>query len=166
MAQIDVDNTLPMPAAIDTAKFWVSGGGMVVEMHAKDKSVVESTYKQLKKEANGAYQVYTRNNLPKHLHYGKKDDAFKRVGDILLLTDAPKVFHFGTRKPSPGTHGYDPTVVKDMHATFYAWGPAFRNGKKLPSFQNIHVYPIVTEILQLPYKHKIDGVKKIAKDIL
>ncbi|GHA59491.1 alkaline phosphatase family protein [Pontibacter akesuensis] len=168
MTQIDTDSTLPMPAAIDTANYWVSGGGMVVELHAKEQSkrAIKRSYKQLKQEANGAYHVYTRNNLPRHLHYGRKDDAFRRVGDILLLTDAPKVFHFGTRTPSPGTHGYDPVAVKDMHATFYAWGPAFKEGLKIPAFQNIHVYPVVTELLGLPYKHKIDGNKSVAEQVL
>ncbi|ARS35029.1 ectonucleotide pyrophosphatase/phosphodiesterase [Pontibacter actiniarum] len=166
MTQVDQENTLPLPAAIDTAKFRVSGPGMIVELHAKDKSAIKSTYKKLKKEANGAYEVYTKHNLPKHLHYGTKDDAFNRVGDILLLTKAPKIFHFSGRKPAPGMHGYDPAAVKDMHATFYAWGPAFKPGVKIPSFQNIHVYPVVTEILDLPYSHTINGDGSIAKSIL
>ena len=166
MTQIDTENTLPMPAAIDTAKFMVSGGGMVVELHAKDKRAIKSTYKQLKEEANGAYQVYTKKNLPAHLHYGTKADKYNRVGDILLLTEAPKIFHFSSRKPSPGTHGYDPTVVQDMHTVFYAWGPAFRKGQKIGSFQNVQVYPLITEILGLKYRHKIDGNKKLVKELL
>ncbi|MFD2999222.1 ectonucleotide pyrophosphatase/phosphodiesterase [Pontibacter toksunensis] len=165
MTQIDTENTLPLPAAVDTAKFLVSGGGMVVELHAKDKSVIKSTYKKLKKEANG-YDVYLRSDMPTRLHYGAKDDAFKRVGDILLLSKAPKVFHFSKRKPSPGAHGYDPARVKDMHATFYAWGPAFKKETKIQTFQNVHVYPVVTEILGLRYNHKIDGEMKLAKEVL
>ncbi|PRY11978.1 putative AlkP superfamily pyrophosphatase or phosphodiesterase [Pontibacter ummariensis] len=166
MTQIDQENTLPMPAAIDTADFIVSGGGMVVELHAKDKKAIKRTYRRLKKEAKGTYQVYTKENLPAHLHYGKEDDKYQRVGDILLLTTAPKVFHFYDRKPAPGTHGYDPDAVKDMHATFYAWGPAFKEGLKVPSFKNIQVYPIVAEILGLEYTHQIDGDKSVAEQVL
>ncbi|OKL41571.1 alkaline phosphatase family protein [Pontibacter flavimaris] len=166
MVQIDQENTLPLPTAVDTAKFMVSGGGMVVELHAKDKSAIKPTYKKLKKEAGGAYKVYTKKKLPKHLHYGKKDDKYNRVGDILLLTDAPKVFHFSSRKPSPGTHGYDPTTVKDMHAVFYAWGPDFKQGIKTAAFSNVQVYAIVARLLGLEYSHKIDGDAKIAKEVL
>ncbi|WP_242928941.1 ectonucleotide pyrophosphatase/phosphodiesterase [Pontibacter vulgaris] len=166
MIKINQENTLPLPAAVDTAKFLVSGGGMVVELHAKDKTAIKSTYKKLKAEADGKYKVYTRNNLPRRLHYGTKDDTYKRVGDILLLTDAPKVFHFSSRKPSPGAHGYDPDKVKEMHATFYAWGPAFKAGQKISSFKNIHVYPLVAELLGLEYTHKIDGKKKLSKKVL
>lgn len=165
MLRIDTENTLPMPAAVDTAKFVVSGGGMVVELHAKNKSAIRSTYKQLKKEAND-YQVYMKSNMPKHLHYGRKDDRYGRIGDIILLTDAPKVFHFSSRKPAPGTHGYDATKVKEMHATFYAWGPAFKKGLTIPAFENVDVYPVIAEILGLKYSHKIDGGKKLAEKIL
>lgn len=165
MLHVDTENTLPMPAAIDTAKFMVSGGGMVVELHAKDKSAVKSTYRKLKKEAKD-YAVYRRTNMPKHLHYGAKDDRYGRIGDILLLSDAPKVFHFSPRKTSPGQHGYDATKVKEMHATFYAWGPAFRKGVKISSFDNVDVYPLIAEILGLKYSHKIDGKDKLVKEAL
>lgn len=168
MTQIDTENTLDLPTVVDTAKFMVSGGGMVVELHAKnkkDKKTIKSTYKQLKKQAEN-YSVYTRNSLPNYLHYGAKDDVYNRVGDILLLSDWPKVFHFSSRSPSPGTHGFDPYKVKDMHATFYAWGPAFKQGEEIPSFKNVHVYPLVTEILGLPYNHKIDGDMTLVKEVL
>ncbi|RIJ41718.1 alkaline phosphatase family protein [Pontibacter oryzae] len=166
MANIDQQNYLPMPAAIDTAKFMVSGDGMIVELHAKDKNAIKPTYRKLKKEADGKYKVYTRKNMPRRLHYGKKDDDYKRVGDILLLTDAPTVFNFSKRKPAPGNHGFDPDVVKDMHTTFYAWGPAFKEGMEVASFKNIQVYAIVAKILGLKYTHKIDGNNHVAKQIL
>ncbi len=165
MTEIDRDNTLPLPAAVDTAKFIVSGGEMVVELHAKNKRDIRPTYRKLKKEADG-YQVYRKRNMPRHLHYGAKEDAYKRLGDIFLLTDAPVVFNFTTRKPAPATHGFDPCAVKDMHATFYAWGPAFKQGVRIPSFRNTEVYPLVAALLGLPYNHKIDGTKKLVKEVL
>ncbi|SIQ96220.1 alkaline phosphatase family protein [Pontibacter lucknowensis] len=165
MLAVDTQNTLPMPAAIDTAKFMVSGGGMVVELHAKDKKAVKPTYRKLKKEAK-EYQVYKKSNMPKHLHYGAKHDKYGRVGDILLLSDAPKVFHFSSRPPSPGQHGYDATQVKEMHATFYAWGPAFKQGVKVDTFENVDVYPLIAEILGLPYQHKIDGSRHLVEKVL
>ncbi|PVY42501.1 alkaline phosphatase family protein [Pontibacter virosus] len=165
MLKVDTENTLPMPAAIDTAKFMVSGGGMVVELHAKDKKAVKPTYRKLKKEAKD-YQVYRKNKMPKHLHYGAKDDKYSRVGDILLLSDAPKVFHFSSRPPSPGQHGYDATQVKEMHTVFYAWGPAFKQGVKVETFENVDVYPLIAEILGLPYTFKIDGSRHLIEKVL
>jgi predicted AlkP superfamily pyrophosphatase or phosphodiesterase len=163
MTEIDTENFYSLPAAIDTSQFIVSGGGMVVELHAKDKRFIKDTYKKLVEEANGKYAVYLKKNIPKHLRYGTKDDRYNRVGDILLLTDAPTLFHFSDTKPSPGNHGYDPCKFKDMHAVFYAWGPAFKAGTKIPSFNNVNVYPLITDILGLEYHHEIDGSKKWVK---
>lgn len=53
-----------------------------------------------------------------------------------------------------------------MHASFYAWGPAFKNNLNIPSFKNVDVYPVVTTILGLRINDKIDGTNKVAKEIL
>lgn len=165
MTHIDQENTMPLPAAVDKDKIVVSGGDVLLDLHVKDKKEIKATYKALRKEAAG-YQVYLKHNMPKHLHYGKKNDRFKRLGDIILLAEAPAVFHFTQNRPNPGTHGYDPAAVKEMHAAFYAWGPSFESGKKVPSFENVHVYPIIAELLQLEYTHRIDGKGKVAEEVL
>ena len=100
------------------------------------------------------------------MHYSAKDDVKNRIGDIVLVTEWPKMFNLYGRKPSPGMHGYDPYLVKDMHATFYAWGPHIKEGIEIPAFKNVDVYPIVTEILGLSYTENIDGTKKVATKIL
>jgi hypothetical protein len=53
-----------------------------------------------------------------------------------------------------------------MHAIFYAWGPAFKRNQVVPAFENIHVYPLLAEILGLTISDKIDGDKKVLKSIL
>jgi hypothetical protein len=123
------------------------------------------TYEKLKLEAKN-YKVYLKSDFPKHLHYGASDDKTNRAGDILLVPDWPKVFHFSSRRPNPGAHGYDPYTLKDMHAIFLAWGPAFKNGITVPAFENVNVFPVVTRILGLNFSHKIDGTKKLADTIL
>ena len=69
------------------------------------------------------------------------------------------------RKPGAGHHGF-PNSVKDMHAVFLAWGPAFRKGTTVPTFENIHVYPMVACILGLKTPANIDGDKKVLAGIL
>jgi predicted AlkP superfamily pyrophosphatase or phosphodiesterase len=88
------------------------------------------------------------------------------MGDILLMADPQRVFTARGRKPKTGAHGFDPLVVKDMRTVFYAWGPAFRQGKVIAPFENVDVYPIVAAILGLNYQHTIDGSKKVAEEIL
>ncbi len=55
-----------------------------------------------------------------------------------------------------GVHGYDPTE-KDMHGIFYANGPAFRKGYVAPSVKNIHIYPLMCDILGIDIPTAIDG---------
>lgn len=165
MTKIDKENTIAKPSAIDTAKFFTSGDGVMVHLYAKDPKFIKETYGQLKKEASG-YKVFLTENMPEYLHYSKADDKYNRIGDILLIPDWPRVFNIYNRKPLTATHGYDPTLVKEMLATFYAWGPDFKPHKEIVSFNNVEVYPLITTILGLNYTEKIDGTKKLANEIL
>ncbi|MCK4631087.1 MAG: alkaline phosphatase family protein, partial [Bacteroidales bacterium] len=54
-----------------------------------------------------------------------------------------------------GTHGYD-NSNKDMHAIFYAVGPAFKVGYLHPTFNNIDIYPLIAEIMCLKPAY-VDG---------
>jgi predicted AlkP superfamily pyrophosphatase or phosphodiesterase len=165
MTKIDVDHTLSIPEDVDTSKFIIPRGAELVELYAKNKDDIADTYDKLKKDENG-FTAYLKTNMPAQLHYGEKDDVMDRIGDIILIPNWPQTFNFSKRKPDIGAHGYDPSVVKDMLATFYAWGPAFKDHLQIPAFENVNVYPIITTILGLSYSEKIDGTSKIAKEIL
>ena len=52
------------------------------------------------------------------------------------------------RKGSLGDHGYD-NFNTDMHAIFYATGPAFKKGYLHPTFNNVDLYPLMAAILKL-----------------
>ena len=165
MTKIDVDNTLGMPAAVDTNKYMIPRSFELVELYAKNKDDVQDTYNKLKQDEKN-FTAYMRENMPVKLHYNTSDDVMNRIGDIILVPRWPQVFSFSTRKPNPGAHGFDPSNVKDMLATFYAWGPAFKNNLQIPSFENVNVYPVITKILGLIYTEKIDGTTELADKIL
>jgi predicted AlkP superfamily pyrophosphatase or phosphodiesterase len=163
MTAVDRENPIRTPAAIDTGKYIIASSGTMMDIHAKNKADVLPLYKQLK-EAEDGYVAYLKADMPSHLHYNAKDDKMNRVGDILLLPTWPRVF--SSRKPGIGHHGFDPSAVKDMHATFIAWGPAFKSGVTVPSFENVNVYPLITTILGLTNTDKIDGMISVLKPIL
>ncbi|MFL9481765.1 ectonucleotide pyrophosphatase/phosphodiesterase [Chitinophagaceae bacterium LWZ2-11] len=164
MTKVDTAKAIPMPQAIDTSKFYVPNGDALVHLYAKDKGAIQSTYLALKAEAKD-YDVYLAEEMPERWHYSKKDDKFNRIGDIILVPHLPGYFSFGKRKGSTiGKHGFDPAIV-DMRATFYAWGPAFKTHLKIDGFENIHIYPLVAEILGLTYSD-IDGKAEVLKPIL
>ena len=64
-----------------------------------------------------------------------------------------------------GVHGYDPKASKNMRGIFYAFGPNIKANVTIPAFQNIHIYPLMAEILGLPLP-AIDGNPEVLKSIL
>jgi predicted AlkP superfamily pyrophosphatase or phosphodiesterase len=167
MTAVDNLHPLNIPAVIDTAKFRVTGEDVLVEVYAKDTTAIPSTYQALKKDAQGRYQVYLRTNTPKRWHYNKANDRYNRIGDILLVPNKPYIFVYSSKaKPNPGAHGYAPKQVPDMQATFYAWGPAFKAGKRIKPFKNVDVYPMVAQLLGLNITEPVDGNKGLGKKIL
>jgi len=167
MTDVDNMNPLIMPQSIDTAKFVISGESTLVELYAKNPVDIMPEFLKLKKEQSG-YTAYLKSNMPAYLHYGAGDDWENRIGDILLMPNWPKVFRMGSgnRRINPGNHGFDPYTVKDMGATFYAWGPAFKSHLTIPTFENVNVYPVITNILGLNITGKIDGTNAVADKIL
>jgi predicted AlkP superfamily pyrophosphatase or phosphodiesterase len=92
MMNIDAENGLALPKAVDTAHFLVLPGLSSLHLYARDKKYIKPTYKSLKKEAID-YDVYLGSNTPEKWHYSSKDDRYDRIGDIILIPHPPKVFN-------------------------------------------------------------------------
>lgn len=164
MTESDYKNTLDLPSVIDTSKFVVPNGDALLQIYAKDKKDIKPLYKQLKAEGKD-YDVYLTTKMPKRWHYRAKDNKDGRIGDIILIPRLPKIFNLTGKPTNIGKHGFD-NDMPDMQATFYAWGPAFKEGLTINSFENVHVYPLLAKILGLAYSHKIDGDLKVLAHIL
>jgi predicted AlkP superfamily pyrophosphatase or phosphodiesterase len=128
-----------------------------------DQKEITRVYKALKsKEKN--YKVYTKDNFPKELR------AMHKTRFLDLIVVAEEGYSVGLKEhirfPLPkGMHGYDPNV-KNMHGIFYAWGEKFKKNMTIDSFENIHIYPLMTKILSLKNPDDIDGNMNVLKDIL
>ena len=165
MITVDTANLLPMPSAIDTTKFKVPDGDVLVHLYAYNAKDIQPTYAALKQQAVD-YDVYLANEIPARWHYGASDDLYQRIGDIILVPRAPKSFSFRKHRNSLlGKHGFD-NALPEMQATFYAWGPAFKKQLKIDAFENVHVYPLIAHLLGLDITEKIDGELKVLKPIL
>jgi predicted AlkP superfamily pyrophosphatase or phosphodiesterase len=164
MTDLDTVQTLSIPKTIDTSRFVILNSLALVHMYAKDPADILPAYKELKAAAKD-YDVYLATDLPERWHYSKKEDRYNRIGDIILVAQPPKVFKLGPRSVPAATHGFDPSISV-MHATFYAWGPSFKSNYKIKGFENINIYPLIANILQLKITDPIDGNIKILKPIL
>lgn len=164
MANVDTVTRINIAAMIDTANFILRGGGTSLHLFAKQTADIKPTYEALKKlEKN--FTVYLREDIPAKWHYNKTDDRFNRIGDIFVVPSYPYVLSGYRNRISPGAHGFDP-AMKEMHASFYAWGPQIKKGKTIPSFENVHVYPLVCRLLGLTYTQEIDGDARLIKKVL
>lgn len=165
MTDVDVQHTLPLPTVIDTTQFIIPRSDMLLHLYAKNKSAILPTYEALKAQAKD-YDVYLASQIPERWHYNAANDYFNRVGDILLVPKFPKVFNLTNRKITPGKHGYD-NDMPDMRASFYAWGPIFKQHYTIRGFENVHVFPLIANILGLHYQSDaIDGQFKVLAPIL
>ncbi len=109
-------------------------------------------------------KVWTKDNVPEHYHYGTNN----RIFDLVVEAEAGWGVNLKERSRgySLGTHGYDP-ANKDMHAIFYAMGPAFKSGYTHSSFDNVCLYSLLAEVLKLePVQTdgELDLVRSMLKD--
>jgi len=168
MEQVDTLHGIYPPPAIDTTKFKVTLGETMIHLYARDKSDIQAEYEALKKEAGAqeapGYEVYLASEVPDRWHYSTRDDRYGRIGDIVLVARAPRVFATRGRRINPGAHGFD-NALPEMGATFYAWGPAFRQ-LTIPAFENVNVYPLIAHLLGLTVSGPIDGSPGVLNETL
>lgn len=167
MIKVDGGTPLEIPALLfDKNRFDFYNSQTLLRVYVKNPDEVKKVYKELKAQKTDDYEVYLDKKLPKYLHFATRDDKYNRIGQILLLPKAPKIFLEKGKKTSVGKHGYNPKAVPEMKATFYAWGREFKNNMEIGEFTNINVYPLVAEVLGLKIEQPIDGKLKILGKIL
>lgn len=113
------------------------------------KDVVAKMNKGLEsgKVENGKHlKIYLKEDLPSRLHYADSDRITPIIG---LVEEGFKVEQKRTNKEEcGGAHGYD-NAFFSMRTIFVAHGPQFARGRKIPSFENVQIYNLVTTILKI-----------------
>jgi alkaline phosphatase D len=142
MGPISPDRYVNLAAYIDTS--WVSvvqGSNPNYLVQARE-GYYDSILIQLDRIPHvGAWPSGT---VPERLVYGSHD----RTLDFVIVADSAwSVGWMGKAySNSRGAHGYDNRNT-DMHAIFFASGPAFRSGYKHPPFSNTDIYSLVAHLL-------------------
>lgn len=167
MIKVDGGTPLEIPALLfDKNRFDFYNSQTLLRVYVKNPSEVKTVYKELKSHKTDDYEVYLDKKLPPYLHFATRDDRYSRIGQILLIPKAPKIFLEKGKKTSVGKHGYNPGITPEMKATFYAWGTEFKSNKMIGEFENVNVYPLVAEVLGLKTDQPVDGKLKVLKEIL
>ncbi|CAJ2676349.1 unnamed protein product [Trifolium pratense] len=91
-------------------------------------------------------RMYLKEDLPSRLHYASSDRIPPIIG---LIGEGFKVEKKKTKhQECGGSHGYDNSFFS-MRSIFIGHGPQFARGKKIPSFENVEIYNLVTSILNI-----------------
>ena len=144
---------------------YINGRGALVQFDLKKS---EEKYKnifltELKKIPH--CRIWKKNEIPVRFHFNNGNTS-----EYLLLADEGWFITTQSEMEENdftlgGMHGYDPQLP-NMHGIFYAVGPNLKSGLHIPEFENIHIYPLIAEILGLIPYDKIDGKLELIKDIL
>ena len=136
-------------------------------LYAPTEEAANAAYQKLK-AADAAFMVYRRANVPAELHYNSNP----REGDPIIVARGPYAIRAHAppperedRAPTAGNHGFDPYMMPNMKAVFYAEGPDIRQGVKLKSFENVNVYPLLAKILGLEAP-PVDGSLDVLSGVL
>lgn len=167
MIKVDKENPLSIPEILlDKERFDIFNSQTLLRVVVKNPNEIKSVYHQLKAYKTEDYQVILTKRFPRKLHYGTKDDKYNRIGQILLVPNAPKIFLEKGKSTSVGKHGYNPRKTPEMKAVFYAWGDVFKNNFEINEFSNVNVYPLVAKILGLRITEPIDGKASVLEKTL
>ncbi|KAB7770124.1 ectonucleotide pyrophosphatase/phosphodiesterase [Xanthomonas maliensis] len=94
---------------------------------------------------------WRKQELPARWHYGRHPRIPPIVCQMHEGWDAlsPARLAQRPRDTVRGSHGFDP-ALPSMRAVFLAQGPDLAQGRTLPGFDNVDVYPLLMRLLQLP----------------
>lgn len=145
----------------------VVNGGTQTHIYTSNSNQTDSLYSILKsRESN--YKVFRKSDFKPAWNY----DHY-RAGNLLILAnpgyyirESGREKYMAKQKQGSkfGVHGYDPDEVEEMRGIFYAQGPNIKSGVVVPAFCNIHIYPLIAEILNLPLP-EIDGKREVLQSI-
>ncbi len=136
--------------------------GTHANIFLKNKVKEEEIFKTISGRENH-FKIYKKADIPAKLHF----NTHPRIGDLFFVVEPGYSIYSKeslAKRPETrkvwGVHGFDPSITPEMGAIFYANGPNIKKGKKIPTFDNIHVYPFVTELLGISCP-PIDGSTKV-----
>ena len=138
----------------------IDGEGPIVSI--KDTSQSKNLLNQL--NIPNARIVSSLNNDDLHYH-NPLFDYILLADEGWMIYDSDIFKKYNGKLPVKGMHGYDSNQM-NMHAIFYAYGPKIKENLKIETFELIHIYPLICNILNITQYDDIDGSIDVLKPIL
>ena len=136
--------------------------GSKLFLYADDADRADEAFAELRANEEN-YRAFRAGDTPDAWHADNP-----RFGDIIVAADAPyTLLRANTdRELQGGTHGYDPYLFPDVRGVFFARGPDLVANTSIPSFSNVHIYPLIMNLLGLESPEDIDGRPEVLAEIL
>jgi predicted AlkP superfamily pyrophosphatase or phosphodiesterase len=131
MVDVGQDKLVNIDAFKQDEKYRIVNNGALAHVYLEEEDTKEEVLAYLQERATHC-RIYDIEDFPYY-----KNKADKRLGDIILLPDYAYYFTDSRRMgliqsgrfSQGGEHGFHPAFL-EMHAIFYANGPAFKKGLK------------------------------------
>lgn len=166
MAPLGKNKIITLDTIIDTTNVKRITWGAISMIEPKEGET-EVVYNQLKAHENH-YRVFRKDDLPERFHLKNN----RRIPSLVVVPDLGYMIikeqnrqAFTDRLPA-GMHGYD-NNERAMHGIFLAHGPDIRQGVNISSFQNIHIYELMSHLLGLkpaPNDGSLDSLQVVLKE--
>lgn len=152
MAPTGLDKMIVLADIVDPSLYRLVEGGAYATFEATEGNTAALEAALLRDHDN--MECWRKSDIPARFQYGTHD----RIPPYFCLPDTGWTIasNASSASWSGGNHGYDP-FAPEMASLFIAYGPAFRSGVTLDSFQNTAVAPLLRHLVGLPQATRADG---------
>lgn len=149
MAEVPPGQAIAVESLVDAADAEVVAHGQVLGFRPRPGR--ERAAEAALLGAHAHHDCWRRQALPARWRYGRHPRVPPIVCQMHEGWDAIPQAQLERRAGAGmrGSHGYDPALAS-MRAIFLARGPSFRRGVVLPPFDNVHLYPLLAQLLGIP----------------
>jgi len=170
MSDIHVDKYISIDLLKNKEQYRTVNNGSMVNIHLKKPNEINSIHDFLNElGTTNNFKVYKTKNTPNF----DSSPTHSNWGELQIIPN--KGYYFSSAKNLErrkktgrtifGQHGFQ-TNDKNMHGIFYAKGPNLKAGLVVPSVKNIHIFPLMCEILDIPQLENIDGNLSYLQEII
>lgn len=173
MVEVAQEKLLNLEPLVEGIAAKVVNSGALVHLHLDEGVDNEETIRLIESRGEHIHVI----NVEDREYYQDLSLHQDLMGDLLIipdlgyyLTDSRGLFRYQNKGAMAktdnfGEHGYSPDYP-EMHGIFYAWGPRIKQGFTIDSFENIHIYPLICELLALPIPSDIDGRVEVLQNVI
>ncbi|MEP6662585.1 MAG: ectonucleotide pyrophosphatase/phosphodiesterase [Verrucomicrobiota bacterium] len=158
MQNISTNRMVALGEFVDLDKVQVDFSGALAGLRPLDGNI-ETLYEAFKSKEKH-FHVYRHENMPARYHFTGNN----RIPPVVIVADDGWYLRAKNITSNKATHGFDPGL-DSMGATFIAWGPAFKHGRTIKPFENVHIYNLLCATLGLKPASN-DGDDRLVQEVL